>query len=111
MNRFACIFVAVGLAAGASTALAQPAKAQPTVMSDAQMDDVTAGDLTIVIQDSFNNWIIAAGGKKPHPGNGNAKGLEQGAGNPHRNASSGVPVVVVVNIIGTEATTAVASLR
>jgi hypothetical protein len=64
MNRFACIFVAFGLAAAGSTALAaQPAKAQPAVMTDAQMDNVTAGALgdglvTVVLQDSLNNWNL-----------------------------------------------------
>jgi hypothetical protein len=64
MNRFACIFVAFGLAAAGSSALAaQPAKAQPAVMTDAQMDNVTAGALgdgliTVVIQDSLNNWNL-----------------------------------------------------
>ena len=93
MNRFACIFVALGLAAAGSTALAaQPAKPEPALMTDAQMDNVTAGLLTIVFQDSFNNWTVnldgdsAAGstaGKAAHPGNGSAKGWEHGKGNPH----------------------------
>jgi hypothetical protein len=64
MNRFACVFVAFGLAAAGSTALAaQPAKPQPAVMTDAQMDNVTAGALgdglvTVVLQDSLNNWNL-----------------------------------------------------
>jgi hypothetical protein len=64
MNRFACIFVAFGLAAAGSTALAaQPAKPQHAVMTDAQMDNVTAGALgdglvTVVLQDSLNNWNL-----------------------------------------------------
>jgi hypothetical protein len=64
MNRVACIFVAFGLAAAGSTALAaQPAKAQPALMTDAQMDNVTAGALgdglvTVVVQDSLNNWNL-----------------------------------------------------
>jgi hypothetical protein len=94
-----CIFVALGLAAAGSTALAaQPAKPQPALMTDAQMDNVTAGLLTIVFQDSFNDWNVdfggGAGGKaagKAHPGNGSAKGWEHGKGNPHRadSASNG----------------------
>ena len=58
MNRFTCIFVALGLAAAGSTALAAPAKSGPVMMTDAQMDNVAAGDLTIIIQNSFNNWTI-----------------------------------------------------
>src|ERR687891_2759017 len=94
MNRFACIFVALGLAAAGSTALAKP---EPVLMTDAQMDNVTAGLLTIVFQDSFNNWTVnldgdsAAGstaGKAAFPGNGNAKGWEHGKGNPHRSGSA-----------------------
>jgi hypothetical protein len=56
--RSTCIFVALGLAAAGSTALASPAKAGPVMMTDAQMDNVAAGDLTILIQNSFNNWSI-----------------------------------------------------
>ena len=56
MNRFACIFVAFGLAAAGSTALA--AKPQPALMTDAEMDNVTAGLLTVLIQDSLNNWDL-----------------------------------------------------
>jgi hypothetical protein len=45
MNRFASIFVAFGLAAAGSTALA--AQPPPVLMTDAEMDNVTAGsDLT-----------------------------------------------------------------
>jgi hypothetical protein len=64
MNRFARTFVAFGLAAAASTALAaEPAKAAPALMTDAQMDNVTAGALgdglvTVVVQDSLNNWNL-----------------------------------------------------
>jgi hypothetical protein len=58
MIRSTCIFVALGLAAAGSTALAAPAKSGPVTMTDAQMDSVAAGDLTIVIQNSFNNWSI-----------------------------------------------------
>ena len=56
MNRFACIFVAFGLAAAGSTALA--AKPQPALMTDAEMDNVTAGLVTVLIQDSLNNWDL-----------------------------------------------------
>jgi hypothetical protein len=58
MIRSTCIFVALGLAAAVSPALAAPAKSGPVMMTDAQMDNVAAGDLTIVIQNSFNNWSI-----------------------------------------------------
>jgi hypothetical protein len=58
MIRSTCIFVALGLAAAGSTALAAPAKSGPVMMTDAQMDSVAGGDLTIVIQNSFNNWSI-----------------------------------------------------
>src|SRR5918999_2014819 len=64
MNRIACIFVAFGLAAAGSTTLAaEPAKPSPALMSDAQMDNVTAGALgdglvTVVVQDSLNNWNL-----------------------------------------------------
>jgi hypothetical protein len=61
MIRSACIVVALGLAAAGSAALAAPAKPEPVMMTDAQMDDVTAGDLTIVFQNSFNNWTIGSG--------------------------------------------------
>lgn len=98
MNRFAPIFVAVGFAAAGSTALAaQPAKPQPALMTDAQMDNVTAGVLTIVFQDSFNEWSVDFGGspgggnagaKASHPGNGSPKGWEHGKGNPHRDGSA-----------------------
>jgi pyruvate dehydrogenase complex dehydrogenase (E1) component len=54
MNRFACIFVAFGLAAAGSTALA--AEPQPVMMSDAQMDNVTGGGLIdVMIQDNLNH--------------------------------------------------------
>ena len=81
MTRYACIFVALGLATAASTALAaQPGKS-PVQMTDAQMDDVTAGELIIVFQDSFNDLTINFGGGG---GNGLAKGWESGKGNPHK---------------------------
>ena len=57
MIRSTCVFIALGLAAAGSTALAAPAG--PAMMTDAQMDDVTAGELTIVFQNSFNNWSIS----------------------------------------------------
>jgi hypothetical protein len=57
MNRVACTFVAFGLAAAGSTALA--AQPPPTLMSDAQMDNVTAGGvLDVVVADSLNAWNI-----------------------------------------------------
>ena len=61
MNRIACAFVALGLAASASAALA--AKPSPTVMTDAQLDHVAAGELgdglvTVIVQDALNNWNL-----------------------------------------------------
>ena len=61
MNRFACIFVALGLAAAGSTAFAAdpPAKPQPTMMTDAQMDNVTgAGLIDIIIMDNLNDLQV-----------------------------------------------------
>ena len=64
MNRIACVFVACGLAAAGSTALAaEPAKPSAALMTEAQMDNVTAGALgdglvTVVVQDSLNNWNL-----------------------------------------------------
>jgi hypothetical protein len=60
MNRIARIFVAFGLAAAASTALAaEPAKPQPALMTDAQMDNVTAGGvLDVLVVNSLNDWSI-----------------------------------------------------
>ena len=57
MNRIACILVALGLAAAGSTALAaEPAKPQPAMMTDAQMDNVTGGGLIdAIIMDNLNN--------------------------------------------------------
>ena len=57
MNRFASIFVAFGLAAAGSTALgAQP---QPALMTDAQMDNVTAGSVVdVLVANSLNAWNI-----------------------------------------------------
>ena len=84
MIRSACIVVALGLAAAGSTALAAPAKPAPVMMTDAQLDNVTAGDLIIVFQDSLNNLTINVG----RVNNGNAKGWENGKGNPHQSDSS-----------------------
>src|SRR5919106_6362463 len=105
MTRTACILVALGLTAAASTALAaQPGKSQPVQMTDAQMDDVTAGELIIVFQDSFNNLTINFG--RGGGGNGLAKGWESGKGNPHKDlapspvslSKHGQTVVFTVNI-------------
>jgi hypothetical protein len=62
MNRIAYIFVALGLAASGSATLA--AKPQPAMMTDAEMDNVTAGALgdglvTVIVQDSLNNWNLS----------------------------------------------------
>ena len=55
MNRVACIFVAFGLATAGSTALA----AEPALMTDAQMDDVTAGGVVdVLVLNSLNDWTI-----------------------------------------------------
>jgi hypothetical protein len=61
MIRSACIVVALGLAVAGSTTFAAPAKSEPLRMTDAQMDDVTAGQLTIILQNSFNNWTVGSG--------------------------------------------------
>ena len=60
MNRVACIFIACGVAAAGSTALAaEPAKPQPALMTDAQMDNVTAGGvLDVVVANSLNAWNV-----------------------------------------------------
>lgn len=97
MIRPAFLFVALGLAIGGSKAFAAPANPEPLLMSDAQLDAVTAGEglLTIVLQDSFNNLTFNVGGTKGGhgatrtsvPGNGAAKGWERGNGNPHSAAS------------------------
>jgi Na+-translocating ferredoxin:NAD+ oxidoreductase RnfG subunit len=59
MKRLASIFVALGLAAAGSTALA----AQPALMTDAQMDNVTAGAdgglVDVVIKNALNDWSIS----------------------------------------------------
>ena len=59
MNRIASVCIAFGLAAVASTALA--AKSEPVMMTDAQMDNVTAGDgglITVNVTDALNNWNL-----------------------------------------------------
>jgi len=57
MNRFACIFVALGLATAGSTALA--AESQPMMMTDAQMDEVTGGGLIdVIIANNLNNLKV-----------------------------------------------------
>ena len=57
MNRIASFVVAFGLAAAGSTALAaEPAKPQPAMMTEAQMDNVTGGGLIdAIIMDNLNN--------------------------------------------------------
>jgi hypothetical protein len=56
MNRIACFCLALGLASAGPAALAaQPERA---VMSDAEMDNVTAGLVTVLIQDSLNSWDL-----------------------------------------------------
>jgi hypothetical protein len=61
MIRFASIVVAFGLAAAGSSAFA--GKSEPVLMTDAEMDKVTAGELlTIVFQDSFNNFTVNLNG-------------------------------------------------
>ena len=54
------IFVALGLIAAGSAALAaQPAKPQPALMTDAQMDNVTGGGLIdVVIANNLNNLSV-----------------------------------------------------
>ena len=57
MNRIARIFVAFGLAAAASTALA--AKPAPAQMSEAQMDEVTGGGVVdVLVTNALNDWTI-----------------------------------------------------
>ena len=60
MNRVACTFVAFGLAAAGSTALpAERAKPPPVLMTDAQMDNVTAGSVVdVLVANSLNAWNI-----------------------------------------------------
>ena len=65
MNRLARTLAAFGLAAAASAALAaEPARPTPALMTDTQMDSVTAGALgdglvTVVVQDSLNAWNLS----------------------------------------------------
>jgi hypothetical protein len=57
MNRIARIFVAFGLAAAASTALA--AKPPLAQMSEAQMDGVTGGGVVdVLVANALNGWSI-----------------------------------------------------
>jgi hypothetical protein len=57
MNRIARTFVAFGLAAAASTALA--AKSPPAQMSEAQMDEVTGGGVVdVLVTNALNDWTI-----------------------------------------------------
>jgi hypothetical protein len=57
MNRVARIFVAFGLAAAASTALA--AKPPPAQMTEAQMDEVTGGGVVdVLVTNALNDWTI-----------------------------------------------------
>jgi len=61
MNRFASIFVALGVATAGSTAFAEqakdqlsmqePTKPEPMLMTDAQMDNVAAGLINVVLID------------------------------------------------------------
>ena len=93
MFRPAFILAALALATAGSPALAAPTP-EPMMLTDAQLDAVTAGEglLTIVLQDSFNNLTFNVGGTKGGgnaaakasevPGNGAAKGWENGH-NPH----------------------------
>jgi hypothetical protein len=58
MNRIACVFAAFGLAAAGSTALAAE-PANPQLMTDAQMDNVTGGGLVdVIIANNFNNLSV-----------------------------------------------------
>ena len=57
MNRVARAFVAFGLAAAASTALA--AKPPPAQMTEAQMDEVTGGGVVdVLVTNALNDWTI-----------------------------------------------------
>ena len=57
MNRVARIFVAFGLAAAASTALA--AKPPPAQMTEAEMDAVTGGGVVdVLVTNALNDWSI-----------------------------------------------------
>jgi hypothetical protein len=58
MNRIACVFAAFGLAAAGSTALAAE-PANPQLMTDAQMDNVTGGGLVdVIIANNLNNLSV-----------------------------------------------------
>ena len=65
MKRSAFVFAVLGSVAAASPALAAPpAKPQPALMTEADMDNVTAGALgdglvTVIVQDSLNNWNLS----------------------------------------------------
>jgi hypothetical protein len=65
MDRSAFAFVVFGLVTAASPALAAPpAKPQPALMTEAEMDHVTAGALgdglvTVIVQDSLNSWNLS----------------------------------------------------
>jgi hypothetical protein len=57
MNRIARTFVAFGFATAGSTALA--AQPQPALMTDAEMDGVTAGGVVdVVVANALNDWSI-----------------------------------------------------
>jgi hypothetical protein len=56
MNRFARFFLASALAAAGSTAFAQ---SQPAVMTDDQMDNVTAGLIDVMVVNTLNDWSIS----------------------------------------------------
>ena len=57
MNRVACVCVAFGFAAAASTALA--AKPPPAQMTEAQMDEVTGGGVVdVLVTNALNDWSI-----------------------------------------------------
>jgi hypothetical protein len=60
MNRIACIFVALGIATAGSTAFASaPAKGQPMMLTEAQMDNVTGGGLIdVIIANNLNNLSV-----------------------------------------------------
>jgi hypothetical protein len=57
MNRFARLLVAFGLAAAGSTAFA--AQSEPAVMTEAQMDNVTAGLIDVYVVNTLNDWSIS----------------------------------------------------
>src|SRR5919106_22576 len=57
MNRFARFFVASALAAAGSMPLA--AQSQPAVMTDDQMDNVTAGLINVALVNTLNDWSIS----------------------------------------------------